>query len=651
MNKFNMKKNILIYSALLTMMFVSCQKLDLQPKGILGEPELFGNEFGVKKYFTGLYNYLPIEDFVYYGSNPNNGNPYRPGGNYWDACKNSQGNCSGEFFNTWQGVNNGGAAYWPYDRIREVNTFIINFPKYQAGYQAATYNALIGEAYFLRAFYYSSLAKRYGGVPIIKDIQDPLGDQAALQVPRNTEYDTWKFIYTDLKFAMDNLPATSERGRANKFVAAALMNRTMLYAGSIAKYTQYSGLSAEKAIQGGFAGIDPAKANEFFQYVVDAAAVIATGPYTLYNKDADKATNFANVFLDITSPENIFIKDFDVNAPRNTFLNHSYDALMCPFPDMTSNVGAESFPSLDFMELYEMTPYVNPDGTPVRFTNRSDIKNGMEPRMRGTMYFDGDVLRTKAFSIQRGVYKTYAGTAADAQAGSNAAPINSGGNRILGGRNATTVVNGVTLNVTGAHGNFDNEGGENNGFGSAFVRKYINAAQPKSDVDLYRSGQHWVVFRLGEVYMNTAEALYELGKRTEAFDLIEKIRTRAGCAVVRPAIDQSMTGTSTINKAAYNYQIEKSLQFIRDERERELYAENHWWWDLRRWRCVDQVLNNFRPRMLSCYFVANEGKYIYLDESNRLNRTWTASRASIYEPIPGGEINKNGKLLPNNPLY
>jgi hypothetical protein len=314
-------------------------------------------------------------------------------------------------------------------------------------------------------------------------------------------------------------------------------------------------------------------------------------------------------------------------------------------------VGSESNPPLDFMELYEMPAYVNPDGTPVRFTNRSDIKNGMEPRLRGTMYFDGDVLRGKAFSIQRGVYKTYTGTAADAQAGSNAAPINSGGNRILGGRNATTVINGVTLNVVGAHGNFDNEGVENNGYGSAFVRKYVNTAMPKSDVDLYRSGQHWVVFRLGEVLVNTAEALYELGKRTEAFDLVEKIRTRAGCTVARPAIDQSMTNVSTLNKAVYNYQIEKSLQFIRDERERELYGENHWWWDLRRWRCVDQVLNNFRPRMLSCYFVASDGKYIYLDESNRLNRTWTASRASIYEPIPGGEIAKNGKLLPNNPLY
>jgi hypothetical protein len=107
----------------------------------------------------------------------------------------------------------------------------------------------------------------------------------------------------------------------------------------------------------------------------------------------------------------------------------------------------------------------------------------------------------------------------------------------------------------------------------------------------------------------------------------------------------------TINQANYSYPIEKSLQFIRDERARELYGENHWWWDLRRWRTADQVLNQFRPRVLSCYFVADEGKYIYLDENNRLNRGWTASKSCYYEPIPWGEIGKNKKLLPQNPLY
>jgi len=652
-----MKRHKLMYTLLLAIIFSNCQKLDLTPKGILGQNELFSNENGVKKYFTGLYNYLPIEDFVYYGTNvgynPGTGtSAFRPS-NYWEAGKNSQGNMSGEFFNTWQTPNNVGFGYWPYDHIRDINVFIQDFPNYKSKYDASKYNALMGEAYFLRAFFYFGMAKRFGGVPIVKDVQDPYADKAGLEVVRNTEYDTWKFIYDDLNFAVTNMPATSERGRANKYVAAALMSRAMLYAGSAAKYTQYLGFQSEAATKAGLAGIDPSKANEFFQYAVDAGKLVETGGYALYTKDyPDKATNFANLFLDIGSNESIFIKDYDQSVPGNTRLRHTYDALMSPQPDFVSFVGSESYPSLDFMELYDMTPYVNPDGTPVRFTNRSDIKNGMEPRMRGTMYFDGDVLRGKAFSIQRGIYVNYNGTAADAQGGSGAAPINAATNRIVAGRGQSKTVNGVTYtNITGAHGNFEDQGGENNGWGSAYVRKYINPAATPAECKDYGSGQPWIVFRLGEIYLNTAEALYELGKRSEAFDYIEKIRVRAGAKVTRPLIDQTMSNIGSINRANYPYQIEKSLQFIRDERERELYGENHWWWDIRRWRTADQVLSQFRPRMLSCYYVASEGKYIYLDETNRLNRTWTASRQCYYEPIPAGEIGKNNKLLPNNPLY
>ena len=644
-----MKKKFLLYIALFGIVVSSCQDLTLEPKGMLGEPELFGNEFGVKKYFSGLYNYLPIEDFLYYGTNSDHA--YRPD-NYWEQGKNSLGNMSGEFFNTWVGVDNDGFAYWPYDRIRDVNTFIQNFPDYQENYTEVEYNSLMGEAYFLRAFFYFGLAKRYGGVPIIKEVQSPTADIETLEVPRNTEYDTWKFIYDDLTFAIENMGETSESGRANKYVAAALMSRSMLYAGSIAKYSQYLGFDSEAATQAGLAGMDPSQANEFFQYSVDAGKIVEEGPYSLYTKDyPDKATNFANLFLDPSSPESIFIKDYDQTAPGNTRLRHSYDALMCPQPDMSSFVGAESYPPLDFMELYDMPATINPDGTPVRFDNRSDIRNDMEPRMKGTMFFDGDELRGKTFSIQKGIYRSFDGPASDAEKGSNAAPINNADNRILGGRGWTSEINGVTYNITGAHGHFDDQGGENNCWGAAFIRKYINPDMATSDVREYRSDQHWVVFRLGEVYLNTAEALYELGQRNEAFDYVEMIRERAGAKVVRPAIDMTTTNIGSINNANYSYQIEASLQFIRDERERELYGENHWWWDLRRWRTADQVLNQFRHRVLSCYFVADEGKYIYLDEDNRYNRSWTASKQCYYEPIPWGEIGKNEKLLPQNPLY
>jgi len=66
---------------------------------------------------------------------------------------------------------------------------------------------------------------------------------------------------------------------------------------------------------------------------------------------------------------------------------------------------------------------------------------------------------------------------------------------------------------------------------------------------------------------------------------------------------------------------------------------------------ADEVLNQFVHRVLSCYYVADEGKYIYLDEINRWNKTWSASKSCFYEPIPWGEIGKNSNLLPQNPLY
>jgi hypothetical protein len=664
-----MKKQFLIYITLLCIGTFSCHDLNLDPKGKLGEPELFGNEYGVKKYFSAIYNGLPIEDFLYYGTNIGDASSaYRPN-NYWEQGKNSQGNMSGEFFNTWVLVDNDGFAYWPYDRIRDINKFIQNFPNYKVNFTDVVYNNLLGEAYFLRAFYYFGLAKRYGGVPLITEVQDPLAPADSLNVSRNKEYDTWKLIHDDLTFSIDNMVTTSETGRANKYVAAALMSRAMLYAGSIAKYSQYLGFDNEAATSAGMAGIDPSKAEEFFQYSVDAGKLIELGGYALYEKNADKAKNFAELFLAAESPENIFIKDYGVASPHDNRLVHTYDALMSPSPDMSSFVGAESYPPLDFMELYDMTTYTNPDGTPVRFDARGDIRNDMEPRMLGTMYFDSDELRGTAFSIQRGIYRNFDGLASDAQNGSGAAPINNSNNRVLGGRGWTTKIdtdgdgdyddldgdgdvddNDVVL-ITGAHGHYDDQGGENNCWGSAFIRKYVNPSLNKDLVKVYGSDQHWIVFRLGEIYLNTAEALYELGKRDEAFDYIEKLRMRAGSKVTRPAIDMTSSNIGSINKANYPYQIEKSLQFIRDERERELYGENHWWWDLRRWRTADQVLNQFRHRVLSCYYVADEDKYIYLDEINQQNRSWTASKQCYYEPIPWGEIGKNRNLLPQNPLY
>ena len=88
----------------------------------------------------------------------------------------------------------------------------------------------IGEALFMRAFFYFRLAKFFGGVPLIVTIDDPK------DVARSTYAETFAQIASDLKLAIETLPEesfpsipTSSYGHANKWVAQAYLGRVYLF--------------------------------------------------------------------------------------------------------------------------------------------------------------------------------------------------------------------------------------------------------------------------------------------------------------------------------------------------------------------------------------------------------------------------------------
>ena len=88
----------------------------------------------------------------------------------------------------------------------------------------------IGEALFMRGFFYFRLAKFFGGVPLIIKTD---GDRL---VPRATYTETFAQITSDLKLAIETIPATSftsiptsQYGHANKWVAEAYMARVYLF--------------------------------------------------------------------------------------------------------------------------------------------------------------------------------------------------------------------------------------------------------------------------------------------------------------------------------------------------------------------------------------------------------------------------------------
>ena len=93
---------------------------------------------------------------------------------------------------------------------------------------------LIGEAKFLRAFYYFRLVRIFGGVPLTLDV---ISDDAEWTMPRASVEQIFTAIINDLKDAEAGLwnkseyPAT-ELGRATKGAAQAMLMKTYLYMAS-----------------------------------------------------------------------------------------------------------------------------------------------------------------------------------------------------------------------------------------------------------------------------------------------------------------------------------------------------------------------------------------------------------------------------------
>lgn len=641
----------------------SCHDLDLEPKGIFDEGTLFNSDYGVRTYFGAIYNELPIEDLNYYH---NRGYASANDiGNYWEAQKNSPAVLGAEA--TGRRDGDGTPEYWPYERIRRINNFIQAIPAYTNFHSAQQINEYLGEAHFLRAFYYFGMVKRYGGIPIIKEVQDPAAPLEELWTPRSTEYDSWKFIYEDLKFAMENMAEESVTGRANRYSAAALMTRAMLYAGSTANYFETLNITAGPAISAGLMGMNRDQAAEFYQYVVEAAEFIKEGGYRLHD-GANKEVAFTEVFTeDLNGIEDLFVKLFGPNGNSsiyNSRLNHSWDSMVLPLgTGLASDVGSALHPAWDLIRLYQMPALTeeneNGDLVPVRFNSLNDLwqSEEMEPRARGTFFFSGmtEPASGQVMDLQAGVYRKFPGTVADATADAQTNEyMEQYRIRTHAGRGEIDIqtIDGVPeVKINGLYGLSLSGGDEGRSITGVFIRKYVNPNATAGDRGLYRSSTPFKVFRYAEVLLNRAEALYELGlltgdesKKAEAFVYINEIRARAGARpYTMKAAAQDVSGE--INAL---YPIDENLQFIRDERARELAFENHRFFDLRRWRVLHSKMENFYHRGLMGYYVVDEEKFIFLNDREKENRGLSYNRANYHQQIPGGQINRNPNLIRND---
>ena len=622
-------KNISKYLALclvLTLSITSCEKdyLEREPTTIVTDEQLWEDPKLIVGLLANYYNRLPTD----MGLNDQAGSQWRNMADYDDAMWS--GSSNDEFRNN---IVSYPATRWrlyDYGFVRDLNLAIENVDKFgSATLNEAQRTQLKAEFRFIRAYLYFEMVKRMGGVPLITTqlLYDFSGDPTYLQQPRAKEAEVYDFVAAELDAIKNDIANEGSTGRANKYTCMALKSRAMLYAGTIAKYNAL--LTPNVVTPGGEVGIPASRAAEYLQKSLDASKEVIAGPYSLYKNNPNLGENFYEAVVKKTNnPEVIFVRDFLSSKAKKHFFTYENIARGIREDNLSSS---SIVPSLNLVENYEYL-----DGSPgilrtrnaantdyIYYDNTTDIFANKDARLYGTVIYPGAPFRGLTVDMQAGVMRWDAG---------------SGSYQTIEGPDlGTNYTDGKPLiAASGPHRSIQEV--SNTGF---YLRKYVDANGGASTRGI-QSDVWWVWFRLGEVYLNAAEAAFELGLSNEALTYANAIRERAGF----PA--NSLT-VATI-----------TLDRIRNDRRNELAFEDHRVWDLKRWRQADKVWNGnannpsdvvyalYPYRVVRPGDPARDGKYVFVKmRAPKFGSPRFFQIFNYYSSIDQGVINSNPKIVPN----
>ena len=623
-----MKNHMKIYFTLILVAVVTSSCLqsfdDIKPTNKVSSEDVWKDPDAVSGILAHMYNSLIFEDFSYFWGDYSwrsmdlvTMSDEGTAGFQKEPCFDQEG-ATWEYPDDFLGYyiyiqgNQGGENIIrdvyreSYVLIRRCNEFLEDLKT--ATLESDDLDSVKGEAKFLRAMAYFTLVKRFGGVPLIIEAKPFEGDIVSLQEPRATEKAIWDFIINEAEEASQLLPLIRSTGvfRATSGAALALESRAALYAGSIAKYGTVG--------FGKLTGIDKEAAEGFFETAYRASQDVINLPYySLFKADADKTENYRKLFITKNNGEYIFQKSFDVASD----IGNSYDKKHLPYS--LCRWGAIT-PTFEMAEAYEFL-----DGTPGSFDTESQyddintIYQGRDPRLIASIYVPGQEVKDTTYQFQRGLIKSdgsfYIAQSAPGPTYADEYYTDSG--------------TGKTYRIYGKDGGAYTGDASKTGFN---VRKFVDEdCETVAQWDFGKTETPWPVFRLGEMYLNLAEAAVELNKYNgEALAAVNAIRSRAG-----------MPDYKSID-----------LEKVRHERRVELAFENLRFWDLKRWRIAHLDvsrggLNGFRGRALHPYYDVRTDKWQFVIADDIPKRRRIFTEKNYYTKFSNSIINANPQIIQN----
>lgn len=502
--------------------------------------------------------------------------------------------------------------------IREANIFIENVhPLPEQGISATEVTYMKAEMRFMIAYYYYLLSNTYGPVPFKPNYIAPTDfNLADLMEGQRPYYEVVDWVDKELQEVAKILPAkyTEARkyGRATSIMCLAVRARMLLFAASPLvngnpDYANHKNKDGENLFSTTADKTKWAYAAQACKELIDAAEAAGHKLYTEKNDDGtiDPFMSYQNLFLtryDEGNTEILFARPG--GSEYGEYEKHAT-------PQVSGGSGGlgvtQSLVDAFFME----------NGLPINDDDSKYVESGFSDsdETRDNTVWDTEV--NGGAITKSGTYKMYC----------NREP------RFY----ITVSYNNSYFTQEKRLFNFFNGSADNphthdapqNGY---LIRKKISPdLNVKQGTYKYRPG---IVYRLGEAYLNYAEALNESDPgNVEILYYLNKIRERAG-------IRQYTTGDTDENFIHVDLNDQAEMRkLIRAERRVELSCEGIRYDDLRRWKEAENVLNgdfygmNFSGKDNSSFYV----------RTPYLKRVY--KKAYYWFPIHQSEIDKNDKLV------
>ena len=471
---------------------------------------------------------------------------------------------------------------WNFERIYRINFFLqeagakfgedINGSQNTIGGDLATIKHYIGEMYFLRAYAYYKKYLNVGDFPIIKE---PLPDDAAVlteaskRAPRN---EVARFILEDLDKAYQYMSAKDlATTRINKDVAKLMASRVALF-----EATWLKNFDGTAFVPGGNGW--PGGAG----YSYPAGSLDAEVKYFL-GVAADAAKYVADKYVGKLTENTGYVQQDAAQAPN-------------PFHEMFATENLSGYPEVLMWREYGrglVTHNVNSaagrgnyrNGLTRGFVQNFLMADGSPVYTHGT-YADGDGYYMGDKEMKNVVVNRDTRLSVFLKIPGQKNVLyeldNNEGTEVVFEEPVPQITNG------------DGERGYSTGYalrkGGSFNRKH------------YANGGGWTaapMYRAAEALLNYMEASYLLegSLNTTARSYWQALRTRAH---VSTDIDNTIALTDMSKEAENDWgaytagQVltDKTLYNIRRERRCEYMAEGLRYMDLRRWRSMDQLINN-----------------------------------------------------------